>query len=55
MVTTDVEGVQREYNNHSHVQWLLIPTISGNKQHHWLVTPYTHVMKVLSHKLLFFG
>ena len=46
MVTTDVEGVQREYNNHSRVQWLLTPTISGDKQHHWLVTPFTHVMKV---------
>ena len=46
MVTTDIEGVQREYNNYSHMQWLLTPTISGDKQHHWLVTPFTHVMKV---------
>ena len=46
MVTTDIEGVQKEYNNHSYVQWQLTPTISGDKQHHWLVTPFTHVMKV---------
>ena len=59
MVTTDVKGVQRKYNNHSRVQWQLTPTISGDKhlcdkQHHWLVTPFIHMMKVWSPKLCVF-
>ena len=36
----------RENNNHLHMHWLLTLIISGNKQHHCLLTPFTHVIDI---------